>query len=121
VNLQDFTLVVDSGRTVIALAIETITKGEISTGGHPLQYITVNMKNDRNPVIFYSPSVETLELWYDSLRLLINHAPEMRASLGLIDVFTKALDAAKLAKDLPPEVEIPPPPPLNYPPIPDDM
>jgi hypothetical protein len=119
VNLSDSTLVMDSGRSVVKFEPDTITKGQISTGGHPLEYITLTMRGDRNPLIFYSPLVETLELWYDGLRLLMQQQPETRTSLSLIDIFTKAIDAAKMAKDLPSGVEIPPPPPLNYPPAPD--
>jgi hypothetical protein len=119
VNLTDSTIIIDSGRIVVPLMCESITKREMPTGGHPLRYITVTVRNDRNPVIFYSPSVETLELWHDGLGLVMNQQPETQSSLALIDVFTKALDGAKLVRDLPSEIEIPPPPPLNYPPAPD--
>jgi hypothetical protein len=116
VNLADATLAIDSGRTVVPLAIESVARCHIRTGAGRLEYVMLCVRGDPRPVVFYTANADALELWFDGLRLVADQRPETRASLALIDALAKAIDEAKLATLAPREIEIPPlPPPLNSP------
>jgi hypothetical protein len=122
ISFTDSNLVVDSGKVVVSLSplgLDAIEWGGVASSGGALKYIVLSFKNATDPVILYASAIETIELWFDGLRLLFfNAPPETRSSREVMAMFARAIAFAAEITGPPKEPEIPPPPSLDYPPAP---
>lgn len=102
-----------TGKSSIQISqIEEISKSDLQAGNRTLTYFSVSLKGERDPVVFYSPDITCLELWYDGLRMYLRLPPETASSLSKINVFVKAIEeAGKIHVHT--DAEFPPPPEMS--------
>lgn len=94
-------------------SIEKIEWCEVPGPSGPVNYVSLAVKGDRNPVILYG-STESTELWFDALNALKHIECDLRqTSQAKMDVFKKAVEFLKQEGSS--DIAIPPPPPnMNF-------
>ena len=98
----------ESGEKIIQVnMLEKIEWGTIEAPSGKMKYINITIKGDRSPLIIHGPT-ETMDLFFDALRLISNDQPITGTAGTKITYFKKAIEISKI--NLNQDVEIPPPP-----------
>ena len=94
-------------------SIEKVELDEVSGPFGPVNFISITIKGDRNPLILHGPP-ESMELWCDALSILKGIKCELKpTSQTKMDVFIKAIEFLKEEQSN--DFIIPPPPKnLNF-------
>ena len=86
-----------------------------------IKVIQITLKNDRNPIVLAKGncSDESLDFWFDGLRLFLGIEPSTNSSNRKLKIFQDAINYSSILNNTIEEPVIPPPPSsTNYPPSP---